>query len=87
MSGILDIEFTLENRFNRLGYYYSQNRIKGHAFHYTKPTKESLKKGFDILSKRENQKGEVGSWREGRVFGTYLHTMFRCNTTAYSPMS
>ncbi len=85
MSGILDIEFTLEKRFNRLGYYYSENGTKGHAFHYTKPTKATLKKGFDILSKRKNQKGEVGSWREGRVFGTYLHTMFRCNNLSHSP--
>ncbi len=86
MSGILDIEFSLEKRFNRLGYYYGENGTKGHAFHYTKPTNESLKKGFDILSKRKNQKGEVGSWREGRVFGTYLHTMFRCNSSRYSPI-
>ena len=85
MSGILDIEFTLEKRFNRLGYYYSENGTKGHAFHYTKPTKATLKKGFDILSKKRNQKGEVGSWREGRVFGTYLHTMFRCNNLSHSP--
>ncbi len=83
MSGILDIEFTLEKRFNRLGYYYSENGTKGHAFHYTKPTKATLKKGFDILSKKRNQKGEVGSWREGRVFGTYLHTMFRCNNLLF----
>ena len=86
MSGILDIEFTLDKRFNRLGYYYSENGTKGHAFHYTKPTKATIKKGFDILSKRKNQKGEVGSWRDVRVFGTYLHTMFRCNSSSYSPI-
>jgi cobyrinic acid a,c-diamide synthase len=77
MSGILDIEFTLGKRFNRLGYYYSERGVKGHAFHYTKPTERSLKKGFDILSKTPHGKGENGSWREGKIFGTYLHTMFR----------
>jgi cobyrinic acid a,c-diamide synthase len=51
--------------------------MKGHAFHYTKPTKESQERGFDTLSKTPNGKGEVGSWQEGKVFGTYLHTMFR----------
>ena len=77
MSGILPLHFTLEPRFTRLGYYQNEAGIKGHAFHYTKPTKESQKKGFDTLSKTPNGKGEVGSWQEGKVFGTYLHTMFR----------
>ncbi len=79
MSGILDIEFTLEKRFVRLGYYYSEKGVRGHAFHYTKPTPKSLKKGFCILKKYQNSKGEVGSWKKDRVFGTYLHTMFRNN--------
>jgi cobyrinic acid a,c-diamide synthase len=80
MSGILDIEFTLDTRFNRLGYYYNEAGVKGHAFHYTKATDEALKKGFDILSKTVNKgKGLVGSWSKNRVFGTYLHTMFRNN--------
>jgi len=77
MSGILDIDFTLSNRFVRLGYYYNQQGVKGHAFHYTKPTTQTLKKGFDILQKRPSLKGEVASWQDGKVFGTYLHTMFR----------
>lgn len=82
MSGILDIEFILDNRFNRLGYYYNQNGKRGHAFHYTKPTKETLQKGFDILSKTPNGKGEEGSWSRDKIFGTYLHRMFRGETFA-----
>ncbi len=77
MSGILDIAFTLDKRFNRLGYYQNEAGIRGHAFHYTKPTQESLQKGFDILSKTPQGKGVVGSWSKDKVFGTYLHTMFR----------
>ena len=77
MSGILNIEFTLDKRFNRLGYYYNEEGVKGHAFHYTKPTEESLEKGFDVLSKMPKGKGNVGSWSKDKVFGTYLHTMFR----------
>jgi len=79
MSGILDITFTLAERFNRLGYYYNEAGIKGHAFHYTKATDEALEKGFDVLSKTVQGKGIVGSWSKGRVLGTYLHTMFRNN--------
>jgi len=84
MSGVLDIEFTLDKRFNRLGYYYNEKGLKGHAFHYTKPTKDTLKKGFDILSKTLNQKGENGSWQSSnkRVFATYLHSMFRSQSSS-----
>jgi cobyrinic acid a,c-diamide synthase len=77
MSSILNINFTLEKRFTRLGYYYNEQGIKGHSFHYTKPTEVS--NGFDILSKIKNGKGEVGSWSNKKVFGTYFHTMFRNN--------
>ncbi len=79
MSGILNIEFTLDRCFNRLGYYYNEQGVKGHAFHYTKPTPKSLKRGFNTLSKTPNGKGDVGSWAKGKVVGTYLHTMFRAN--------
>lgn len=77
MSSILDIDFTLTNKRVRLGYYYSTNGIKGHAFHYTKPL--DTKNGVDILSKSKNSKGEFGAWRKNKVYGTYLHTMFRNN--------
>jgi len=77
MSGILDIEFTLDNRFNRLGYYYNEQGVKGHAFHYTKPTQKALESGFNVLSKTLGSKGTVGSWTKDKVLGTYLHGMFR----------
>lgn len=77
MSGILDIEFTLDTRFNRLGYYYNEQGVKGHAFHYTKATPKALECAFDVLSKIPNGKGVAGSWSKDNVFGTYLHGMFR----------
>ncbi len=79
MSGILDVSFTLEKRFQRLGYYTNEEGVKGHAFHYTKPLDDS--NGFDILSKGDG--GNVGSWQNSdkNVFGTYLHTLFRSNPT------
>ena len=77
MSKILDIDFTLDKKFNRLGYYYNQKNIKGHSFHYTKEC--DLSKAFDILSKTKYGKGKAGSWSKDKVFGTYLHTMFRNN--------
>ena len=77
MSSILDVDFTLEKKRVRLGYYYSTNGIKGHAFHYTKPL--DISNGVDILSKLENQKGEIGAWKNNKIYGTYLHTMFRNN--------
>ncbi|MCK5110973.1 MAG: cobyrinate a,c-diamide synthase [Arcobacteraceae bacterium] len=80
MSDILDVGFTLEKRFNRLGYYYNESGIKGHCFHYTRAVDN--KNGLDVLSKVKNSVGEVGSWQSvnKKVFGTYLHTMFRNNT-------
>ncbi|MEA1956127.1 MAG: cobyrinate a,c-diamide synthase [Campylobacterota bacterium] len=79
MSGILDVDFTQDIRFNRLGYYYNEVDIKGHSFHYTKAIDD--KDGFDILSKNKNGIGKIGSWQSEnkKVFGTYLHTMFRNN--------
>jgi len=80
MSGILDISFTLTPRFTRLGYYFNENNIKGHSFHYSKAVDDS--NGFDTLSKRPKGIGKVGSWQNDnkKVFGTYLHTMFRNNS-------
>jgi cobyrinic acid a,c-diamide synthase len=80
MSGILDIEFELQKRFVRLGYYFNEKGVRGHSFHYTKPTSSTVKKGFDRLKKRFDSSyddGEVGSWKKDKVFGTFLHTMFR----------
>ena len=77
LAGILDAEFELGDRYKRLGYYYNQNGIKGHAFHYTYPTAQSLQKGYDILQKHPHSKGEVSSWKTHKSVGTYLHTMFR----------
>ena len=73
MSGILPLEFTLQNRFTRLGYYESESGVKGHCFHYTKP--KSLDGWEDKLTK--NGKGEFGSFRQKNVLGTYLHSFFR----------
>jgi len=77
MSGILDLNFTLHKRFQRMGYYYTSEGIKGHSFHYTNIINPPL--GVDILSKKENGDGQVGSWEKDKVFGTYLHTMLRSN--------
>ncbi len=76
-SGILDIDFILCKKRVRVGYYYNCQNIKGHAFHYTKP--KDIKDGFCKLSKKSNGKGEVASWSKNKVYGTYLHTMFRNN--------
>ncbi len=65
----MDIEFTLNSRFTRLGYYYSERGIRGHAFHYTKPTDETLKRGICRLKKRIDSDGEFGSW--GRDMGIW----------------
>lgn len=78
MSGILDLEFTLHNRFQRMGYYFNSENIRGHSFHYTNILQK--KPGVDILSKTKNGNGETGSWQKDNVFGTYLHTMLRNNT-------
>ena len=78
MSGILDLNFTLKDRFQRMGYYFSNELdIKGHSFHYTNIQQQ--KPGVDILSKVKDGHGEVGSWQDGKIFGTYLHVMLRNN--------
>ncbi|MEO1954587.1 MAG: cobyrinate a,c-diamide synthase [Campylobacterales bacterium] len=78
MSGILDLEFTLKGRFQRMGYYYaSSDNSKGHSFHYTN-IKDKVD-GVDILSKQKQGSGEIGSWQKNKIFGTYLHSMLRGN--------
>jgi cobyrinic acid a,c-diamide synthase len=78
MTGILDVDFTLDSKFNRLGYYYNSSNIKGHSFHYTKELDNT--NAIDILSKTKGGKGKPGSWKKDKIFGTYLHTMFRNNS-------
>ena len=80
MSGILNVDFRLGKKFNRLGYYYNEKGIKGHSFHYTYCVDD--KNGFDKLSKIKDGTGKVGSWqsKNKKVYGTYLHTMFRNNS-------
>ena len=79
MSGILDLDFKLHSRFQRVGYYYSsQTDLKGHAFHYSNVMDN--KSGVDKLCKIKNGDGEVGSWQDGKIFASYLHIMLRNNT-------
>ncbi|MBD3799456.1 MAG: cobyrinate a,c-diamide synthase [Epsilonproteobacteria bacterium] len=77
MSGILEVSFTLEKRFQRMGYYTNEAGVRGHAFHYTRPLEEGS--AFDILKGAKTGTGQPGSWQngEGNVLGTYLHTLFR----------
>jgi cobyrinic acid a,c-diamide synthase len=79
MSRILDAEFVLEDRYVRLGYYTNQAGVRGHAFHYTRPTQATLQRGYDPLSKRPGAHAQAGSWRHNNVLGTYLHTFLRAN--------
>lgn len=79
MSSILDVDFILQEKRGRLGYYYNCKNIKGHSFHYTKPL--NSKDGFCILSKKKEGKGEVASWQKDKVYGTYLHIFLRNNTS------
>jgi len=77
MSGILDIDFTLEKRFVRLGYYYNDNGIKGHAFHYTNPTIDSLERGFHRLKKYQDlERGELGGHGKGSGFKLFGKPLF-----------
>lgn len=78
MSGILDLDFTLKNRFQRMGYYFTdKSETIGHSFHYTNILEDT--EGVDILSKAKDGSGKVGSWQNKKVFGTYLHAMLRTN--------
>jgi cobyrinic acid a,c-diamide synthase len=78
MSGILPIKFELTNKRERLGYYKCEldGQIqKGHAFHYSRilsapPTDIKLYK----VSKKS---AKEGGFKQGKIFATYLHTMWR----------
>ncbi len=79
MSGILNIDFTMQDKRERLGYYLAKDNLKdtiykGHAFHYSKPL--NIENGIWQLAKRDNFKIN-GTWKKKKVVGTYLHTMFR----------
>ena len=51
MSGILDIDFTLEKGVARLGYYYNEAGVKGHSFHYTNLWKKLYQKDMKYCLK------------------------------------
>ena len=80
MSGILDIEFSLGTKRERLGYYYgldfeTQAVTKGHAFHYSYVSKAP--KGNMGLYKNSQKMIKEGGWKQGAIIGTYLHSMWR----------
>jgi len=78
MSAILPITFSLTKKRERLGYYMcelEEKVVKGHAFHYSKvltspPTEIKL-------YKNSNKHAKQGAWKQGKIFATYLHTMWR----------
>ncbi len=80
MSGILDIEFKLGEKRERLGYYHgldyeSGELKKGHAFHYSYIT--SAPKGSIGLYKVSKKTMKDGGYKYGKITATYLHTMWR----------
>ncbi len=80
MSGILDIEFKLGEKRERLGYYhgvdFDTNEIKkGHAFHYSYIT--SAPSGDIGLYKSSKKMMKDGGYKYGNITATYLHTMWR----------
>jgi len=80
MSGILDIEFKLGEKRERLGYYealdYDTQEIqKGHAFHYSYIIKAPKAKiGLYKMSKKTIKDG---GYKKDNIIATYLHTMWR----------
>lgn len=77
MLGLLDLDFTLTKRAFRIGYYDNDLNISGHAFHYTKLKKEQV--GVYKLYKGDKTKATYAAYKKDKIFGTYLHTMFRNN--------
>lgn len=77
LLGLLSLDFTLKKRFVRMGYYENDLGITGHAFHYTDII--DVPKGEFTLYKVKDKFEVYGAFKEGNVFGTYLHTMFRNN--------
>ncbi|SFV53315.1 Cobyrinic acid A,C-diamide synthase [hydrothermal vent metagenome] len=81
MSAILDIEFKLGDKRERLGYYYgldfqSKTITKGHAFHYSSVSASAA--GDIGLYKSSQKMMKDGGWKKGNITGTYLHSMWRC---------
>ena len=77
MLGLLPLEFKLNSRFVRMGYYNNDLGITGHSFHYTS-IKEANNQEF-TLYKKKNQNEIHGAFKKDNIFGTYLHTMIRAN--------
>ncbi|MDQ7060526.1 MAG: cobyrinate a,c-diamide synthase [Sulfurimonas sp.] len=80
MSGILDIEFKLGSKRERLGYYkaidFQSNEITlGHAFHYSYIT--HAPKADIALYKISQKNMKDGGYKKGNIIGTYLHSMWR----------
>ncbi|MBL0707662.1 MAG: cobyrinate a,c-diamide synthase [Sulfurimonas sp.] len=80
MSGILDIEFKLGAKRERLGYYYSleyktQKKQKGHAFHYSYI--DNSPKASIGLYKSSQKLIKDGGYKYDKITATYLHTMWR----------
>lgn len=77
MSGILPVDFRLRKTRKRLGYY-RWDPFQGHSFHYTEPVPSTSSLApVGVLRKPEKEEGEGGTWIQGKVCGTYLHSMFR----------
>ena len=80
MSGILDIEFKLGKKRERLGYYkaldYDTNEVTlGHAFHYSFIIKAPEAKIGLYKSLLKTIKD--GGYKKDNIIATYLHTMWR----------
>ncbi|PHS58769.1 MAG: cobyrinate a,c-diamide synthase [Sulfurimonas sp.] len=80
MSGILDIEFKLGKKRERLGYYigldYNTNELsRGHAFHYSYIT--SAPEANIGLYKSSKKMIKDAGYKKDNIIATYLHTMWR----------
>jgi cobyrinic acid a,c-diamide synthase len=81
LLGILDISFKMQDKRARLGYYEAKDidtniSYKGHAFHYSDIDRASGE--FILLTK--SKMSRYGGYRDGKIVGTYLHSMFRSET-------
>lgn len=83
-AGLLAVDFEMQKKRNRLGYYKaldkeSLNIYKGFSFHYSKPysDKERSILEWGLFKDRDNR-AEGGAWtnKNGNVLGTYLHSFF-----------